>query len=336
MGSPILTEDQKMMFAVLASLFIYQAQCLPAVSQGIDWSKYQPRYPTVSPRNDKIDLPAEYVLQLLGNQEPVRERYPGYKKGTKSFAGECGLPGPSERIVGGEEATPHQYPWMAALFIDDKWFCGGTLISDQWVLTAGHCADGASSVNVMLGAHNVREDVEDGRMEIVSTDIYQHESYNGILIHNDIALIKLPEPIEFNDNIRPICLPSYSEWNTTWYHLDMEISGWGKPTDSSDGISPVLRDATVDTITNLLCALNFPINIDHRNICISGDGGTSTCNGDSGGPLEYLYEDGKYRQIGITSFGSGFGCEIGMPAAFTRVASFLEWIETHTGIAIDP
>merc|ERR1712243_391290 len=99
----------------------------------------------------------------------------------------------------------------------------------------------------------------------------------------------------------------------------------GKPSDASDGISPVLRDATVDTIT-----------IDKRNICISGNGGTSTCNGDSGGPLEYLYEDGKYRQIGITSFGSGFGCEIGMPAAFTRVTSFLEWIETHTGIAIDP
>ena len=35
-------------------------------------------------------------------------------------SGECGMPGPSERIVGGEEATPHQYPWMAALFIDDK------------------------------------------------------------------------------------------------------------------------------------------------------------------------------------------------------------------------
>ena len=70
--------------------------------------------------------------------------------------GDCGLPGPADKIVGGEEATPHQYPWMAALFIDDKWFCGGSLISDQWVMTAGHCADGASSVNVMLGAHNVR------------------------------------------------------------------------------------------------------------------------------------------------------------------------------------
>ena len=78
--------------------------------------------------------------------------------------------------------------------------------------------------------------------------------------------------------MRPICLPSYSEWNTTWFNLDMQISGWGKPTDSSDSISPILRDATVDTITNTACALQFPINIDHRNICISGRDGKSTCN----------------------------------------------------------
>ena len=44
----------------------------------------------------------------------------------------------------------------------------------------------------------------------------------------------------------------------------MQISGWGKPTDDADGISPVLRDATVDTISNTMCALSFPINIDHR------------------------------------------------------------------------
>jgi len=337
MGVPLrLSKMLKIVF--LGSILLLQVHSLPRTGQGkIDWSKIQPKRLSVDSWNGKTDLPQDVLVKkILAANEQAPESYPGYKKGTKSFAGDCGLPGPKDRIVGGDEATPHQYPWMAALFIDDKWFCGGTLISDEWVMTAGHCADDATSVEVMLGAHNVREAVEDGRMEIMSTDIFKHESYNGILIHNDIALIKLPEPIEFNDNIRPICLPSYSEWNTTFDHLDMEISGWGKPTDASDGISPVLRDATVDTITNLACALSFPINIDKRNICISGNGGTSTCNGDSGGPLEYLYEDGKYRQIGITSFGSGFGCEIGMPAAFTRVTSFLEWIETHTGIAIDP
>jgi len=314
-----------------------QVSSLPTKDGKIDWSKIETKYPTVAPWDGQTDLPVDVLVKkiLSENDQPARGSYPGYKRGTKSFAGDCGLPGPSDRIVGGTEATPHQYPWMAALFIDDKWFCGGTLISDEWVMTAGHCADGASSVQVMLGAHNVREAAEEGRMEIMSTDIFKHESYNPILIHNDIALIKLPEPIQFNDIIRPICLPSYSEWNTTWFNLDMEISGWGKPSDSADSISPVLRDATVDTITNTQCALEFPININHKNICISGRNGMSTCNGDSGGPLEYLYEDGKYRQIGITSFGSGFGCEIGYHAAFTRVASFLEWIETHTGIQIE-
>ena len=116
--------------------------------------------------------------------------------------GDCGLPGPSERIVGGDEATPHQYPWMAALFIDDKWFCGGTLISDQWVMTAGHCADGASSVNVMLGAHNVRETVEEGRLEIASNEIFTHEDYNGLSIRNDIGLVHLPEPVQFTGEIQ--------------------------------------------------------------------------------------------------------------------------------------
>jgi len=189
-----------MMFAILAALSIVQVYSLPASNQnGIDWSKYEPRYPTVSPWDGKTDLPLEVLLRKIQDQEPVRERYPGYKKGTKSFAGDCGLPGPAGKIVGGEEATPHQYPWMAALFIDDKWFCGGTLISDQWVMTAGHCADGASSVNVMLGAHNVRETVEDGRLEIASNEIFTHEDYNGLSIRNDIGLVHLPEPVQFTD-----------------------------------------------------------------------------------------------------------------------------------------
>ncbi|MPC57182.1 Chymotrypsin BI [Portunus trituberculatus] len=48
----------------------------------------------------------------------------------------------SARIVGGEEATPHSWPHQVALFIDNMYFCGGSLISNEWVLTAAHCADG--------------------------------------------------------------------------------------------------------------------------------------------------------------------------------------------------
>ena len=78
----------------------------------------------------------------------------------------CGIEGPPAKaqsegkIVGGVEATPNQWPWQVALFVDDAWFCGGSLISENWVLTAAHCVDGASYFDVQAGAHAVREDEE--------------------------------------------------------------------------------------------------------------------------------------------------------------------------------
>merc|ERR1712176_362995 len=116
--------------------------------------------------------------------------------------------------------------------------------------------------------------------------------------------------------------------------LTVRLVGGVNP-DSANSISPVLREVTVDTITNLMCALEYPTVINRNIICISGKNGKSTCNGDSGGPL-HLVTDGVFKQIGITSFGSSMGCEIGFHAGFTRTASFLEWIETNTGLAIDP
>ena len=111
-----------------------------------DWTRYKPRHLGVTP------WPQGRPLPLVDPATPsTSPRHPGYKRGTRSMAGQCGLPATSQgRIVGGEEAAPHSYPWMAALFIDDQWFCGGTLISDEWVLTAAHCAQGARWVNTYL------------------------------------------------------------------------------------------------------------------------------------------------------------------------------------------
>merc|ERR1711892_450520 len=229
------------------------------------------------------DVPQKVLRNILDISPKMTERMPGYKKGTKSFAGECGVPGGAagERIVGGTEATPHSFPWMAALFINDAWFCGGTLISDEYILTAAHCTTDATTARILLGAHDVKAAEEEG-----------------------------------------------------WAHEDCVASGWGKPSDSASGISPVLRHVTVDTITSLICALKFPTIINHNIICISGKDGKSSCNGDSGGPL-HLVQNGIYKQIGITSFGSSQGCEIGSHAGFTRPTSYLDWIETNTGIIIE-
>ena len=158
------------------------------------------RLPTFTPWTDKTQISEEMLRSIINMGPPTTERLPGFKKGTKSMAGECGIPGGMERIVGGEEATPHSYPWMAALFVDDQWFCGGTLISDEWVVTAAHCAKDASEMRVMLGAHNVREASEEGRLELVTRDFFTHEKYSQVTLHNDIALVHLPQSVNFTGN----------------------------------------------------------------------------------------------------------------------------------------
>lgn len=144
-------------------------------------------------------------------------------------------------------------------------------------MTAAHCVDGATSMKVFLGAHNVREASEEGRLEFEAAEYFAHPSWNGLLIRNDIGLIRLPQKVEFNDIIRPICLPSYSDVEDNFAGLDAPASGWGKPTDSADSISPVLREVTTETITNLACIFEL-FQITKNNICISGKGGKSTCN----------------------------------------------------------
>ena len=86
---------------------------------------------------------------------------------------------------------------MAALFVDDQWFCGGSLISDAWVLTDANFAKDASEMKVMLGAHNIRDVAEEGRIELVTRDFFTHERYSQIKLHNDLAIVHLPEKVNF-------------------------------------------------------------------------------------------------------------------------------------------
>ncbi|XP_069970810.1 chymotrypsin BI [Penaeus vannamei] len=225
------------------------------------------------------------------------------------------------RIVGGVEATPHSWPHQAALFIDDMYFCGGSLISSEWVLTAAHCMDGAGFVEVVLGAHNIRQN-EASQVSITSTDFFTHENWNSWLLTNDIALIRLPSPVSLNSNIKTVKLPS----SDVSVGTTVTPTGWGRPSDSASGISDVLRQVNVPVMTNADCDSVYGI-VGDGVVCIDGTGGKSTCNGDSGGPLNL-----NGMTYGITSFGSSAGCEKGYPAAFTRVYYYLDWIQQKTGV----
>ncbi|XP_042857306.1 chymotrypsin BII-like [Penaeus japonicus] len=227
----------------------------------------------------------------------------------------------TSRIVGGTEASPHSWPHQVALFIDFMYFCGGSLISSEWVLTAAHCMDGAFYVEVVMGAHNIQI-IEASQLTMSSTDFFTHESWDSFSLTNDIALIKLPSPVEFNDYIQPVSLPA----------MDVPVgktvtpTGWGRTSDTASGTSNVLRQVDVPVMTNADCDAVYGI-VGDGVVCIDGADGKGTCNGDSGGPLNL-----NGMTYGITSFGSSAGCEVGYPDAFTRVHYYLDWIEANTGV----
>jgi len=244
---------------------------------------------------------------------------------------------PEGNIVGGSEALKYAYPWMAALLIDRKHFCGGSLISDQYIVTAAHCTDKANEITILLGTHNIKasKEVEDGRQifNITRSHIFQHPEYNGNTISHDISILKLPEPITFTDRIRPVCLPNRYFIPRFFDDEAAKVSGWGKNSDNAAGVHPTLKEADVKVLSNGICRNTFRGIITGNQICIETKRDASPCKGDSGGPLMVKRNGplGPYMMIvGIVSFGS-LTCERGLPVGFTRTSAFLDYINQVTG-----
>jgi len=319
-----------MRFLIL-SICLSMALSLPTSQDEQKWRPAGPRdlskYKLKTPSRSF----APKTANSTANSSPLE-----FKKGTKSFADICGLENPGmDRIVGGHEAGENQWPWQVALFIDDAWFCGGSLISDEYVMTAGHCADGASYFNIMAGAHDVRASSEPHRVEITSYEGFTHPNWDPQNLENDIALVRLPEKIEFNEYIRPACLPPAADESNGYVGELTTPVGWGKNADSAGGITPKLQMVEdLPVIDNPTCNDYYGI-INDGIMCIDSSGGKGVCNGDSGGTLNIRQEaENKWTQVGVTSFVSSAGCESGNPHGFSRVAYFGQWIESETGLKL--
>jgi hypothetical protein len=128
----------------------------------------------------------------------------------------------------------------------------------------------------MAGAHNVRATSEPHRVEITSYKGFTHENWDSSTLSNDVALIELPKKIDFNDWIRPACLPAKGD--TADAGELVTATGWGKPSDSAGGISAVLRMVSdLPIITNQECNAVYGI-VGPGVVCISTKGGKGTCN----------------------------------------------------------
>lgn len=177
-----------------------------------------------------------------------------------------------------------------------------------------------------LGKHNLTMEEEAGSVYAEVDTIYVHEKWNPLFLWNDIAIIKLAEPVELSDTIQVACIPEPGSLLPQDYPC--YVTGWGRLW--TDGpIADVLQQGLQPIVSHATCSRLdwWFIKVRQTMVCAGGDGVTSACNGDSGGPLNCQAEDGSWQVRGIVSFGSSKGCNVlKKPVVFTRVSAYNDWI----------
>ncbi|XP_051231526.1 mast cell protease 1A [Dicentrarchus labrax] len=218
------------------------------------------------------------------------------------------------RIVGGREAAPHSRPYMAALQVRGRLNCGGTLVREDFVLTAAHCQI-PTPYTVVLGADSLSGN-ESTKQELTTVRSIPHPSYDGHA--NDIMLLKLNQRAQLNEAVQLIPLKR-GRVSTSSKCI---TAGWGDVGDNNT-LPNRLQEVNVTTLTQQTCRSRWSgVPITRTMVCGVGGGVfQGFCSGDSGGPLVC---DGAVA--GVVSF-SGRRCgDPRTPDVYTRVSSFRDWI----------
>ncbi|CAB0038382.1 unnamed protein product [Trichogramma brassicae] len=130
------------------------------------------------------------------------------------------------RVVGGGSSSTGSWPWQVALYKEGEYQCGGSIISDRWIISAAHCFyKSENEYWVARIGTTKRESLPSPYEQVLRVDyVVTHPNYNNTGYINDIVLLRLEKPMTFSDYVRPVCLPSREP-----QHDELcTVTGWGQ------------------------------------------------------------------------------------------------------------
>ncbi|XP_014475336.1 PREDICTED: putative trypsin-6 [Dinoponera quadriceps] len=234
------------------------------------------------------------------------------------------------RIVNGKKAISRQFPHQVSLrrSLSGYHFCGGSIISDKFILTAGHCVDNgeevikAWTVTVVAGELRTDRTTLTAQRRGVKT-IEVHPKFNRSILLNDVAILELTVPFVFTPEVSSVPLLSCDPTPKTL----CAVSGWGYL--SEDGIqSPDLMYVELPIREPKECQ-ELLVNVTemYLGMFCAGflQGGKDACQGDSGGGMVC-----NNVLTGVVSGGEGCA-RPQTPGVYSNVHYFSDWILHYLG-----
>ncbi|CAH2979648.1 unnamed protein product [Chilo suppressalis] len=231
----------------------------------------------------------------------------------------------SDRIVGGQEIDIIEVPYQVSFIVNNSYFCGGFIVSEKHILTAGHCAQNVDPSTVVLRAGSTWR--KNGTI-IPIAKVTPHPQYNDPAFDKDVAVMQTVEPMNFDETMQPIPLAPMNRKMKGG--TEIVVSGWGRTREGAPTIPDHLMAVQIPVVTWNQCYMTYFSVLTENEFCAGNLflGGQGTCQGDSGGTA---IQDGM--AVGIVSYGRGCGQPLS-PSVFADVAAptIREFIKEHTGL----